>query len=112
MRSHPHVQTPQRRQGPHQPEVPVRRPSPDEYAESSGQPRRDRVNPTADLSEETDFDSMDFLDLIAALHVRLGVGIPEADNGRLLILRGAVGHLAAKLAAGQQNAERACCWPG
>jgi len=59
----------------------------------------DSLDPKADLREEADIDSMDFLNLLAALHVRLHVDIPEADNAKLVTLQGAIDYLAAKLAA-------------
>ena len=42
---------------------------------------------------------MDFLNLVTALHVRLRVEIPEADNAKLITVQGAIDYLAAKLAA-------------
>ena len=51
----------------------------------------------ADLREAMDLDSMDFLNLIIALHKRLTVDIPERDYGELRTIRGAVDYLAAKL---------------
>jgi len=51
------------------------------------------VDPDADLREELDIDSMDFLNLIIALHKRLKVEIPEADYARLATVNGAVGYL-------------------
>jgi len=59
----------------------------------------DAVDPAADLRDEADIDSMDFLNLITALHARLGVEIPEADNPKLVTLQGALDYLAGKLAA-------------
>jgi acyl carrier protein len=43
-----------------------------------------------------DLDSMDFLNMVIALHERLGVDIPEADYPKLATLDGAVAYLAAK----------------
>jgi acyl carrier protein len=51
------------------------------------------VDPDADLREELDIDSMDFLNLIIALHRRLKVEIPEADYAKLATVNGAVGYL-------------------
>ncbi len=48
----------------------------------------------ADLREALDIDSMDLLNLLIALHDRLGVEIPERDVGRLATLDGAVAYLA------------------
>jgi acyl carrier protein len=37
------------------------------------------VDPAADLREAIDIDSMDFLNLVTALHHRTGIEIPEID---------------------------------
>lgn len=37
------------------------------------------IDPTADLREEFDIDSIDFLNLVTALGQRLGLEMPEAD---------------------------------
>jgi acyl carrier protein len=50
----------------------------------------------ADLSDEFDLDSMDFLNWIAALHKRLGVEIPELDYPKLRSLGAAADYLARK----------------
>ncbi len=47
----------------------------------------------AQLRDELDLDSMDFLNFIAALHERTKIDIPEADYPRLYTLDGAVGYL-------------------
>ena len=57
------------------------------------------IDPGADLREELDIDSMDFLNFITALHRRLGTAIPEADYPKLFTIDGAVGYLASKLPA-------------
>ncbi|MGE0745179.1 MAG: acyl carrier protein [Rhodospirillales bacterium] len=44
-----------------------------------------------------DLDSMDFLNLVIALHERLGVDIPEADYPQLATFDGAVAYLGAKV---------------
>jgi len=56
----------------------------------------DGLDPAGDLREQADIDSMDFLNLVTALHQRLGVDIPEADYPRLFTLQGALEYLAAK----------------
>lgn len=56
------------------------------------------IDPTRSVRDELDLDSMDFLNLIQALHRRLGVDIPEADYAQLQSLDGAVAYLTAKLA--------------
>jgi acyl carrier protein len=55
------------------------------------------VDPTADLREAIDIDSMDFLNLVTALHHRTGIEIPEIDYPKLATLSGIVGYLEAKL---------------
>jgi acyl carrier protein len=52
------------------------------------------VDPDANLREAFDLDSMDFLNLISAIHQRLGVDIPEADYARLSSLNGVAAYLA------------------
>lgn len=47
----------------------------------------------AQLRDELDLDSMDFLNFITALHERTQVDIPEADYPKLFTLDGAVGYL-------------------
>lgn len=51
------------------------------------------VDPSADLCEELDIDSMDFLNFITALHDRLGVNVPELDYPKLTTVDGAVAYL-------------------
>jgi len=51
------------------------------------------VDPQADLREELDIDSMDFLNFITALHDRLGVNVPELDYPKLTTVDGAVAYL-------------------
>lgn len=53
----------------------------------------------APLRETLDIDSMDFLNLVIALHERLKVEIPEADYPKLSTMEGAVRYLAAKAPA-------------
>ena len=56
------------------------------------------LRPESDLREELDLDSMDFLNLVTALHVRLGIPIPEVDYPSLAKFGGAVDYLAEKVA--------------
>jgi acyl carrier protein len=58
------------------------------------------VRPDADLREELDIDSMDFLNFAIRVHERLGISIPESDYPRVRTLDGCVEYLAAKLGAG------------
>jgi acyl carrier protein len=55
------------------------------------------VDPTADLREAIDIDSMDFLTFITAIHHRLGIDIPEIDYPKLVTLDGAVKYITAHL---------------
>jgi acyl carrier protein len=53
------------------------------------------IDPATDLSEQLDIDSMDFLNIVVALHERTGVEIPERDYPQLSTLDGAVAYLCA-----------------
>ena len=55
------------------------------------------VDPAADLREAIDIDSMDFLNLVTALHHRTGIDIPEIDYPKLVTMSGMIGYLEAKL---------------
>lgn len=55
------------------------------------------VDPTADLREAVDIDSMDFLNLVTALHQRTGIDVPEIDYPKLVTMSGMVAYLEAKL---------------
>ena len=48
----------------------------------------------AQLRDELDLDSIDFLNFVAAVHERTGLDIPEAEYGRLATLDDAVAYLA------------------
>jgi acyl carrier protein len=54
------------------------------------------LDPDALLREELDIDSMDFLNLVIALHKRLGVEIPETDYAQLASISAAVEYLGAR----------------
>jgi acyl carrier protein len=56
-----------------------------------------KLDPTADLREALDIDSMDFLNFVVAVHHRLGVDIPELDYPKLITLARAVTYLKGKL---------------
>jgi len=57
------------------------------------------IAPDKPLRDQVDLDSMDWLNVLVALHERLGVNIPEADYGRLVTLHDIVGYLQEKLPA-------------
>ncbi len=56
----------------------------------------DALDPARPLREQIDLDSMDWLNVIVALHERLKVDIPEADYAKLTTLDAVVGYLAAR----------------
>ena len=49
-----------------------------------------------DLRETFDLDSMDFANLVAAIHKRTKIDVPEADYNKLYTLENAVAYLSAK----------------
>lgn len=55
------------------------------------------LDPAADLREELDIDSMDFLNLVTALSERLAIDLPETDYPKLASFGGAVDYLAQRL---------------
>ncbi len=55
------------------------------------------VDPTADLREAIDIDSMDFLNFITAIHQRLSIDVPEIDYPKLITLKGAIAYIGAHL---------------
>ena len=55
------------------------------------------LDPRAELRDQLDLDSMDFLNFVLGLHKALGVDIPEADYRKLSTLDGCVAYLAAKV---------------
>lgn len=57
------------------------------------------VDPNAELREAFDLDSMDFLNLVSAIHKRLDIDIPEADYARLSSVSNASAYLAERMAA-------------
>ena len=50
------------------------------------------------IQEDLELDSMDVLNLVAALHERLGVDIPESDYPRIATPASAVAYLSGALA--------------
>jgi acyl carrier protein len=54
------------------------------------------ISPNSNLREALDIDSFDFLNLLIALHDRLGVEIPEADYGKLTTLAEMIEYLKAR----------------
>ena len=66
----------------------------------------DQVRPEADLRDELDIDSMDFLRVAIQLHERLGVDVPEVDYPRIRTLAGCTAYLAERLAAAPHPAKQ------
>jgi acyl carrier protein len=58
----------------------------------------DQLDPQEDLREALDLDSMDFLNLITALHQETGVDIPETDYSDLASLDDITAYLSRKAA--------------
>jgi acyl carrier protein len=57
-------------------------------------------DPAADLRDEVDLDSMDFLNLVLGVSREVGVEIPESDYPRLRSLDGWVAYLAERAPGG------------
>jgi acyl carrier protein len=49
------------------------------------------------LQDDLELDSMDFLNLVSALHKRLGVDIPEIDYSKIATLTLAVAYLKGRI---------------
>ena len=58
----------------------------------------DAVDPEAPLQEAMDLDSMDFLNLVTALHEATGVDVPERDYPSLGTVNGFVAYVASAAA--------------
>lgn len=63
-------------------------------------PETDTAKLVADLPlrKQIDLDSMDWLNVLAVIHERLGVDIPETDYGKLGTLDSITAYLTARLA--------------
>lgn len=57
------------------------------------------LDPARPVRDQFDFDSMDFLNFVTALHDALGVDVPEADYPALASVDGSVEYLESKLGA-------------
>ena len=58
----------------------------------------DQLPADADLRDELDLDSMDFLNFVIELHERTGIEVPERDYPQVLTLDACVRYLDAALA--------------
>lgn len=56
----------------------------------------DTIDPGANLQDEIDLDSMDFLRVIVMIKEQLGVEIPEADYGKVTTLESMVNYVEGK----------------
>lgn len=61
------------------------------------------VTDQQDIREAFDLDSMDFSNLVVAIHKRTGVNIPEVDYRKFFTLAGAIAYL--EPALGRSGAE-------
>ena len=57
----------------------------------------DQIDPTTDLREQLDIDSMDMLNWVVGIHEQLAVDIPEADYPQLATLNGCVAYVRARV---------------
>jgi acyl carrier protein len=57
----------------------------------------DQIDPTIDLREQLDIDSMDMLNWVVGIHEQLGVDIPEADYPQLATLNRCIAYLRARV---------------
>lgn len=55
-----------------------------------------RITGNKPLRTQIDLDSMDWLNVLAAVHEKLGVNIPETDYGKVVTLDGILAYLAEK----------------
>ncbi|MDO8107048.1 acyl carrier protein [Isoptericola sp. b441] len=55
----------------------------------------ERVEPSEDLREQFDLDSMDILDLAIGLYQETGIEVPEQDYAQVVTVDGAVAYLTA-----------------
>lgn len=52
-----------------------------------------RLDPAGSFRDQFDFDSMDMLNFVTALHRNLGVDVPDVDYPQLASVDGAVAYL-------------------
>lgn len=51
------------------------------------------IDPSRDLRDQIDIDSVDFLNFVIGLHKELGIEIPDADVPKLATLNGCIAYL-------------------
>lgn len=59
----------------------------------------EEIDPAAPLQEAMDLDSMDFLNLVTALHEETGIEVPERDYPSLSTVDGFIAYVVDKRAA-------------
>jgi acyl carrier protein len=57
----------------------------------------DQIDPSVDLREQVDLDSMDILNLAIAIHEATRVDIPESDYPHMVTLNGAIAYLGSRV---------------
>ena len=55
------------------------------------------IDPSKDLRDQIDIDSVDFLNFVLGLHKELAVDIPDSDVAKITTLNGCVGYLMARV---------------
>ena len=55
------------------------------------------IDPSKDLRDQIDIDSVDFLNFVLGLHKELGVDIPDADVPKITTLNKCVGYLISRV---------------
>lgn len=61
--------------------------------------RAETIDPRANLRDDLDLDSVDFMNFAVGLHAAFGIDIPESDYGRITTLDDCVAYLAEKIGA-------------
>jgi acyl carrier protein len=56
----------------------------------------DALDPSLELRDQIDLDSVDFLNFVIRLHNQLGIDIPDADVPKLGTLNGCIGYVLSK----------------
>lgn len=56
-----------------------------------------RILPDKPLRSQIDLDSMDWLNVLVAIHDKLGINIPETDYGKVVTFDGIIAYLAARM---------------
>ena len=58
------------------------------------------IQPTVNLRDQLDLDSVDQLNFVISLHKRFKIEIPEKEYPQMMTLNGCVSYLSSKTAAG------------